>query len=290
MDFKLFKKIINELKEKKFSGDISPFFVGEPLLVPNIFEYLRYMRHNIPKAHIMLFSNASKLTPEISRTIIEEQLCNKLVISFDGGDKKTYEAIRVGLSFDKVRKNIHEFIKIRNELGMKTPLVEVSMVVTPSNRNTTKKMESEFKDADAVTFHKYFEASVPESSKWIYSPKTRKSSRINNFINKRNSCYYLDSLMILSNGVVANCCADYEGLYPVGDCNKQTIEQIWNGKILKQRREDLRNRHFEKLPFCANCDEIDQNIVLRQFVKTWKFFIKFPRIYKVLLAIYAKYF
>jgi len=288
MDFNVFKKIIDELKEKDYSEDISPFFIGEPFLVPNILDYLRYLRQNVPRAYIRLFTNASKLTSELSHAIIKEQLFNRLVVSFDGGTKEAYESVRVGLSFDEVRNNVHEFIRIRNGHGKKTPLVEISMVVTKNNKNTTKDLEQEFKDANMVTFHKYFEASVPGTSKWIYNPMP-KNSRIKNFLNKRNYCYYFDSLMILSNGVVANCCADYEGLYPLGDCKKETIEQIWNGEILKKRKEDLKHRRFKNLPFCANCDEIDQNILVGQAFKMEKFFKHFPRIYKVLQIFYAKY-
>ena len=74
MEFDLFKKIINELKEKNYSGDISPFFLGEPLLVPNILEYLRYIKKNVPKAFIRFFTNGSKLTPDISSVLIKEHL------------------------------------------------------------------------------------------------------------------------------------------------------------------------------------------------------------------------
>ena len=119
------------------------------------------------------------------------------------------------------------FIKLRNKLGMKTPLVEVSMTVTKSNKNTSKRLEKEFRDADMVTFHKYFEASVPGTQHWIYNPNPKKYSKLGYLLKKRNFCFYYDSLMILSNGVVANCCADYEGIYPVGNCNKESIEKIF---------------------------------------------------------------
>ena len=44
MNFGLFSKIIGELEERKFSGQVLPFMNGEPLLIPNVTEYLRLIK------------------------------------------------------------------------------------------------------------------------------------------------------------------------------------------------------------------------------------------------------
>lgn len=288
MDFNLFKKIIDELKAKDYSGDISPFFLGEPLLVPNLFEYLRYIKKNVPNAFVRFFTNGFKLTPDISSVLIKEHLIGRLVISFDGGTKEAYEAIRVGLDFDVVRNNIHEFIKIRNNEGKTYPKVEISMVVTKSNKKTISDLRNEFKDADDVTFHKYFEASVPGTKKWVYNPNP-KISKLKGFFTKRNFCFSLEyDAMICSNGIMVPCCADYEATVPLGNLKNNTIEELWNGEKLNQIRDDLKHRRFDKLPMCANCDLIEQNIIYRPLLRIEKRLRKFPLLFKIIQTHYAK--
>lgn len=74
-------------------------------------------------------------------------------------------------------------------------------------------------------------------------------------------------LTILVNGDVALCCFDYEGKVILENVRNSTIKEIWNGEKLRNVRESLKNREFEKLPLCANCDVINNNILTRQIIK-----------------------
>ena len=50
--------------------------------------------------------------------------------------------------------------------------------------------------------------------------------------------------MITSHGDVLMCCADWFDKSPVGDINKESIADIWNGKKYKNL-EELINEAFE---------------------------------------------
>ena len=47
----LFMKIINDLKEMRFAGRISPHFYGEPLLDKRLYRLMKYAHDTLPKAH-----------------------------------------------------------------------------------------------------------------------------------------------------------------------------------------------------------------------------------------------
>ena len=284
MEFVLFKKIIDECKENNFSGIIAPFLEGEPFITPKILTYLKYIRKQIPKAKVGIFSNGSKLTDKLASEIIKEELLDTLVISFDGGTKETYENIRVGLSFDETRNNVQNFLKLRKKFKKKKPFVEISMVVTKENKKTMKLLEEEFKDADKVSFHKFFNW----AGQMKKSNKNYKNSKIRNFFVKRNVCNRLDSaITILFNGDVALCCWDYEGKVILGNIKNSTIKEIWNSEKLKNIRKALKEREFEKLPLCYGCDFINQNPLYRQIIKTEAFLRKFPRLYKFMKNFYV---
>jgi len=161
------------------------------------------------------------------------------------------------------------------------------MVVTKDNVRTTSDLKKEFKDADEVTFHRYFEASVPGTKRWVYNAPVRMSA-IGKLMRKRNFCFSLDGITILSNGIVAQCCADYEGKFPIGDMNSETIEQVWNGPKLKTVKDNLRHRRFEGIPMCSNCDLINQNPISRQLTKNVYWLSKHTRIFRLAQRVYAK--
>jgi len=61
MDEHIFKKIINELSDLRWSGRISPQFYGEPLLDKRIFSLMGYAHLKLPKARLLLISNGDYL-------------------------------------------------------------------------------------------------------------------------------------------------------------------------------------------------------------------------------------
>lgn len=60
------------------------------------------------------------------------------------------------------------------------------------------------------------------------------------------------TLFITWEGKIALCCKDYDCEEPIGDLNKQTIKDIWQGNALKNKRElHLKNVYNG---ICENCD------------------------------------
>jgi len=90
------KKLIDEIAE------LEPEWViiegGEPLLREDLFELLGLMQQKQLEVH--LITNGMLLTPRIIATL--KRLEAKVMISIDGANPATYEAIRTGASFEKV--------------------------------------------------------------------------------------------------------------------------------------------------------------------------------------------
>lgn len=282
MDFRLFKKIICELKEKNFVGQVLPFLNGESLLVPNFIDYLRFIKANIPKATVVLYTNASKLNDRLGRIILREGLLDTLVISFDGGTKESYELVRRGLSFENVRRNVHHFLKNRNELKMAKPRVVITMVVTSENRHTKQALIKEFKDADRINFSFMFNwgGAVGESKSKISKGK--------HFLTKSNFCRQMyNNINILVNGDVCLCCFDYDGREILGNLKRQSIQEVWLGKQFQIRRERLRKRLFSELPLCRNCNVINHNLIVQQLIKVQPLIeAKFPKFGNAVVNLY----
>jgi radical SAM protein with 4Fe4S-binding SPASM domain len=244
MSFDLFRKIIDECGERG-ARRILPFLHGESLLVPGVLDYLRYIRKAAPRSHLNLTTNGSRLDAEIAEGLLSEDLLDSLIISVDGADKATFEAIRRGLSFDEVRENTLRFVRRRNELGKKSPRVSVAMVTVDQNRDSREEFRRVWQEVDDVNFSVYFNWGGKLDNRGRAAYKLNFCERLYHYIT------------ILADGRVALCCFDSEAAYTVGDLNRQSIHEVWHAAVFQEKREWLYRRDFEKLELCARCDYIN---------------------------------
>lgn len=244
MSMELFRKIVDECGRQR-AKKILPFLHGESLLVPNVADYFRYIRRAAPRTHVNLTTNGSKLSHELSETFLAEDLLDSLIVSIDGGNRETFERIRLGLRYDEVRANVLHFILRRNALGKSTPQVSIAMVTVEGNKHTRQQLKQQWKEADRVSFSVYFN----------WAGKLENKGRPNH---KGNFCERIYHYMtILADGRVAMCCFDSEAEYSVGDIRRDSIYDVWHSEAFDQKRRWLYERNFEKQRLCGNCDYIN---------------------------------
>jgi radical SAM protein with 4Fe4S-binding SPASM domain len=65
-----------------------------------------------------------------------------------------------------------------------------------------------------------------------------------------------DQFVIQWNGDVTTCCTDYEGRTKTANVFSQSIESVWTGDILKQRKRDMLEGRL--LDVCAKCMGVPQ--------------------------------
>ncbi len=244
MDFTLFRKIVDECARHK-ARKILPFLHGETLLVPGVLDYFRYIRKTSPGTHINLTTNGSKLSEQLSEAFLTEDLLDSLIISFDGADQQTFESIRIGLSFEGIRKNVAHFLRRRNELGKRDPRVSIAMVSVRENDDSRAHFADVWKDADEVRFSVYFN----------WGGKLENDGRTANKVNFCERIYHY--ITILADGRVALCCFDSEAEYAVGDIKTQSVHEVWHSAAFQKRRRQLYQKDFATLKLCGKCDYIN---------------------------------
>jgi radical SAM protein with 4Fe4S-binding SPASM domain len=199
---------------------------GEPLIHPEIVEMIGYTHSK--RKHTAITTNGTNLNRELSQSLIESGL-DLIKFSVDG-DKKTYEKIR-DFSFERIEANIMEFLDVRNNLGKKT-WVEVSMLVCEETQHEIEEFQKIWNHrVDFVNLQPKF---------FTYKRK------------KYRPCRDLwRILVILWNGDVVPCCADFEGIQTLGDAKKTNLQVIFKSQAMK----NLRKKHTQKKPpnLCASC-------------------------------------
>ena len=91
----------------------------EPLLHPKLPELLAITReYDIPE--VLLVTNATRLTRELSETLIREKV-DRINVSMEGATPETYEAVRLGASFEKTLENLEQFEAVRKAARSRKP-------------------------------------------------------------------------------------------------------------------------------------------------------------------------
>ncbi len=244
MPMDLFRKIVDECGSRG-APKILPFLHGESLLVPGVLDYFRYVRRGAPGTHLNLTTNGSKLDAELTEEILQDGLLDSMIVSIDGGDKETFEKIRLNLDYDQVRGNVLHFIRRRNQLGLQRPHVSIAMVTVPENRDSRARLQQAWAEADTVRYSVYFN----------WAGKLNGNGRPHH---KINFCERLQHyITILADGRVAMCCFDSEAEYTVGNVREQSIHEVWHSEAFLEKRRLLYERDFEKMKLCAGCDYIN---------------------------------
>ena len=102
------------LKVAKEIASLKPRWIiiegGEPLLRRELLEIIKIIFEN--KIKVYLISNGMLFNEDLPRRFAELDV--NLMISIDGADKESYEKIRRGASFEKLKKSV----AIANEYGV----------------------------------------------------------------------------------------------------------------------------------------------------------------------------
>jgi MoaA/NifB/PqqE/SkfB family radical SAM enzyme len=224
---------------------------GEPLLHPSLIEIIRYAKEK-GFMDIMFHTNATLLTAEISREIIEAGL-SKLIVSVDAPNEQIYKKIRPAFDFNKVVNNIKNFVAIRNNMGLCEPIVRMTMVVMIYNKEQveeTVKFWENYVDFISINDCMYFdEYKAFEFDKDEITRKSKKMGLI--YI-----CAPLyQQLSVTIHNQVISCSTIYaKNNRVLGNFNENSLKEIWEGPILKEIREmHEKGLCFDVLP-CQKCD------------------------------------
>ncbi|WP_085169322.1 radical SAM/SPASM domain-containing protein [Brachyspira hyodysenteriae] len=247
MTMEIFNKIYNGVK--KFNKRIKSFNfagIGEPLLNKNIYEMIK--KANELSEDTVLITNGSLLNKENSDKLIESNI-KTVRISLQGVDKNDYYKIsNYNIDFQKFLDNLEYFYKNKKEgtkLFLKMPDIAIK---TDEKRNKFYKL---FEDkCDFLTIQNIcdFFSEVDYSNMELNDKNI-----LGNDSKEILVCHFpFYSIYVDKSGIVFPCCHIYGDL-DIGDINKESLFDIWNGKKLYDFRIDLLTKHTINMSVCSTC-------------------------------------
>lgn len=112
MSKQTFLNMRDQLREIKFER-VHTSGCGDLFYNPNAIEYLKSLRQSFPNVIIDHYSNFEKITPEISKELINGKLINEMHISIDSVQRWTFEKC-TGLDYDRCFNNMEYFLTHNN--------------------------------------------------------------------------------------------------------------------------------------------------------------------------------
>lgn len=269
--FEEFKRIIDAGIDRGLKC-IRLNYINEPLIRKDLYKFIEYAKKS-GVIDVYLSTNGSLLTRAASERLIESGLM-RLQVSLDAFTEDTFNKIRQGGNFQQVKRNILNFIEMRNSRGNRLPLVRVNFVRTSENEHELDQFKdywSKIADGigiqDLVGIMREFKlGSQCGSSHETSSVAFRCSQPFNH-------------LTVRYDGSILPCCSFFGAQLPLGklrtdqrlsdvenvnnkisDTSKQndkkiSLQEAWDSPEIRELRKIHLNGEYFKNPVCKRCVE-----------------------------------
>lgn len=233
MDFKLYKRIIDEGRENKL-WSIKLSYRGEPLLHDKVIEMISYAKES-GILDIYFNTNGMLLTEEMSRRIIDAGL-NRISVSVEGTKPEEYEKMRVNAKFETVLKNIDMLMALRRKLNAGHPKVRVQSV--------------NYSGFDLEGYRSFWSGRCDEVAMLDFTDMSRRVQGLDS----EWACPQLWQRMTIEwDGLVFCCNNDDLRLLSAGNVGNKTVRECWHDSKAASARELHRAGKSHKVNACDGC-------------------------------------
>lgn len=250
----LFKKIIDECSLQQKVKTIFLFKDGDPVLCPDLPMYIQYAKEKKAAEHLMIATSANALNPELSEKIILSGL-DEISFSVDALTENKYSQIKQTSNYGNVLRNIFDFVRIKEKLKSDKPTINAKMLYTDIVADDVDLfIRMWINIVDSVVIDK-------ELNIWD-GTNNRVNALMENMNNydfpvpeKRYPCnrpWYM--ACVHSDGKVGVCPEDWNQNMIIGDLNDNSLEEIWNGPLLRKIKEHHINGDYSDLSSCRGCE------------------------------------
>jgi len=230
----LFNKIAKELVNWGVKAVHLTNF-GESLLDPKITERIDYLKNLDNDLYITIITNGFALSEKNIDKILNSNL-DEIQISFDGFSKEHYEFYRTPFKYENIKSKLTNLLSEKDKRNSKL-VIKLNTIYNPDE--ISEKQLHEFKHG----WNSVNGINIQKLHNWS-------SEEVNNNV---NGCIDIYTYMtILRNGDVVPCCLDFDGKINLGNCNEDTLQEIWENEKYTNFRNlvfnDVRN-----IDLCKNC-------------------------------------
>jgi len=220
-------------------------FLGEPLLHKGLVRMIRQAKAaGIPE--VGLSTNGVSLRGALADALLDSGL-DRLECSLDADEPEAYRAMRGRDHFARVDANVRAFLAQKRALGRERPITSIQFMRTPAVQQGLWRLVDGWR---ALLGPRDFVMTITPArfDGAIDVPPPAAAPR--------TPCRWLFSaLMVLQDGTVTMCGADWDAHHPLGNLRDATLEAIWNGPELGRRRRAHLDGRFADVGPCGSCTD-----------------------------------
>jgi MoaA/NifB/PqqE/SkfB family radical SAM enzyme len=234
MDWDLFIKIIEELREREYAGWLALHNYNEPLLNPRLLTEIQEIRSRLPSVSVSIFTNGDHLRRSTLHELAESGANHVRVTLYPGRGS----LVTLGRS-DETRLN--------RWLSAKELRADIQWTMVPVRQGLAAKAQIQSLSVDVID---------PDLTTYNYRGGT---ARTIEWRPRQEPCYMTShSAAIDFSGRMKMCCNIYphdesHTPYLVGDLRVESFWRLWEGQQMAAFRARHRRSDWELSPICRLC-------------------------------------
>lgn len=257
IDEELFYRVTKEARELGIT-DVGLYMVGEPLLNPNIYKYVDYLKHEIGFEYVYISTNGILLTPDNLEKLVAAGI-DSIKFSVSGASRETFFKHHGVDVFDKVYENIKYAYEYRQKNNFAYKLY-MFCILTRYNE-----MEE---DLIRETYESYVDELVVSpvlASQCVHGVKellsVRKTNEVIDQVRASIPCNMLfNRISIDVKGRLVACCYDLTNdLSVIADLSKVSLKDaVYGEDFVRLRQRHLSGKVSNTIcDFCVNGNKDD---------------------------------
>lgn len=251
MRFDLYKKLIDDLGE--FEDPVKTlrlYAFGEPLMNPAFCDMVQYAKRCGRVLNVDTTSNASLLTPELSRRLVDSGL-DRINISIEAMNTKKYREFtrNEAVTFDGIVRGIADLYAIKSNLVI---FVKIA----------GDYLDEQEKELFTRTFAPISDGCGIEHTMncWKNFEVDGVNKELNVYGGPRKEVmvcpYVFYSFLVQADGIVSSCFLDWNKKLVIGDAKNESLKTLWSDKVLEHLRRLMLRKERKQHPVCADCDQL----------------------------------
>ena len=260
MEWETYKKIVDECAAFPDLKIFTPVLQNEPLIDKNIHRAIAYFKEkNGGRTPVQMSTNGYLLNDENIKNLSASGL-DYIAVSLNAINKETYEKLLPGFKFEKIMDNIEKLIS-SNHGEMR---VIIRFLVTNKNKDEVKEAVSYWHKRKVMTEVIDLLHNRAGSVEIKRLKAERPVKRIRRFLNRFWFNIFTDccvipfrQMYILYNGDVLLCGNDWKREVILGNVNKNTLREIWNGPEAVRMRKLILEKRYDRILPCSGCSMPD---------------------------------
>lgn len=266
MEVSLFKKIIDDFSE--FPEKIKKIKIGnhgEPTLHPSVVEMVAYARSSETSNIVEMFTNGSKLTPEINEGLVSAGL-QRINISLEGlTDERYLQVAGTRQNFQEIIDGVKSLYEIKtkanSDLKIYVKIADQAHALKGDGNEIfilTDDEKKYFYDTFTPICDEIFvEKVVPQwaetqldkqnevTDKGMYGQSIKQWKEVCPFI--------FMYLHFNCDGTVSPCTLDWPRKVVIGNVKDESVKNIWQGASLRELQVAMLAGKRKCINFCASC-------------------------------------